>query len=422
VKWQKSTDGGANWIDVVGATSTTYTTPVTTALDNGSRFRAAFTNTAGTTATVGAALTVSYAPVVSGNPVTTTMNAGSPATFSAAATGNPAPVVQWQVSINGGTTWANVIGANGASFTTPTTTVGNDGTLYRASFSNRLGSVSTAAVALKVNQAPTVTTQPTSTTASVGSTATFRSAATGTPAPTVQWQKSTTGGSSWSDIIGATTTVYTTPVLAGGDSGSLYRAVFRNGIGSDVPTSTATLTVAIVAQVTGVTAGWGTQSASLLTNADGVRLLPAGRATSIPWLNVNKLTLSLTQSIAGLSAGDITFRSGAGLTYTVAGISGSGTAWTITLANGGVVRPDKLTVSIANSQLATYTRRLDVLAGDVNDDGVVNTLDVAAVRNYVASIGTNLIALVSMDINGDGSVSPGDQSLVTARNGKKLPI
>ena len=422
VKWQKSTDGGATWSDIVAATATTYTTPATTASDNGSRYRAVFTNSAGSVATAGATLTVAYAPVINTNPVTTTVNVGSRATFTAAATGNPAATVQWQMSTTAGTTWSNVVGATSTTYTTPVAIASNNGTLYRAAFTNRVGSTTTVSATLKVNQAPSVTTQPINTLANIGSTATFRAAATGTPVPTVQWQKSTNSGSNWADVAGATSTVYTTPTLSGGDSGTLYRAVFRNGIGADVLTSNATLTVAAVAQVSGVAAGWGTQSANLLTNADGIRLLPSGRTTSIPWLNVNKLTLTLSQSITSLSAADVTFKSAAGLSYSVASISGSGTNWTVTLANSGIVSPDKLTVTIANSQLATFTRRLDVLAGDVNDDGIVNTLDVASVRNYLAGIGTNLIALVYLDVNGDGSVTSADQTLVTARNGRRLPI
>ena len=41
---------------------------------------------------------------------------------------------------------------------------------------------------------PVVTAQPTSQTAAAGSTATFTAAASGSPAPTVQWQVSTSGG------------------------------------------------------------------------------------------------------------------------------------------------------------------------------------------------------------------------------------
>jgi hypothetical protein len=46
-RWQRSTDDGATWADIPGATGTTYTTPATVADDNGTRFRCVATNPAG---------------------------------------------------------------------------------------------------------------------------------------------------------------------------------------------------------------------------------------------------------------------------------------------------------------------------------------------------------------------------------------
>lgn len=95
--------------------------------------------------------------------------------------------------------------------------------------------------------APTVTLQPTNTTASEGSTATFTSAATGSPTPTVQWQLSTDGGSSWSDIGGATAASYTTPTLLLSDDQNQYRAVWTNSEGSAASNAaTLSVTVAVV--------------------------------------------------------------------------------------------------------------------------------------------------------------------------------
>jgi hypothetical protein len=62
---------------------------------------------------------------------------------------------------------------------------------------------------------PTVVTHPVSQTVEAGGTATFTAAATGTPAPTVHWQVSTDGGSTWTNISGATSTTYSFTVEAG---------------------------------------------------------------------------------------------------------------------------------------------------------------------------------------------------------------
>ena len=89
--------------------------------------------------------------------------------------------------------------------------------------------------------APAVTTSPSSLTITAGQTASFTAAATGTPPPTVQWQASTDGGVSFSDIAGATSTTLTfTASLS--QNGNLYQAVFSNSAGS-ATSSAATLTV-----------------------------------------------------------------------------------------------------------------------------------------------------------------------------------
>jgi hypothetical protein len=80
--------------------------------------------------------------------------------------------------------------------------------------------------------APVVTTQPLSQSYTSGSTLTFTSAASGTPTPTIQWQLSTNGGSTWSNISGATSTTFTSGTLNGFENGWELRAVFTNSVSS----------------------------------------------------------------------------------------------------------------------------------------------------------------------------------------------
>ena len=419
VKWQLSTDGGSNWSDIGGATSTTYTTPLTTSTYSGNQYRAVFPTTAGSTSSSAATLTVLSAPVITGNPTSQTVTSGATVTFTAAGTGTPAPTVQWQISTNGGTSWTNITGATSTSYTTGALTTANDGTQYRATFLNSQGSVVTSSAVVRVNQAPVMVTQPASVTVNTGGTASFTATATGTPSPTVQWQKSTNGGSTWTDISGATSTTYTTPATVSGDNGTKYHAVFTNTLGS-VTSAAATLTATSVATVSSTAVGWGTQTANLVDMGDG-RLLPSGRTTSIPWLNITKITLTLNQSIASLLVGNVTVKGVSGTTYAVSSVTGSGTTWTINLAGSGLANPDRVTVTVTNASIATFSKRLDVLPGDVNDDGVVNSLDTVDLRNKILGVGPMTVPLVFMDINGDGTANATDLSLITARNGKKLP-
>jgi hypothetical protein len=93
---------------------------------------------------------------------------------------------------------------------------------------------------------PTVTTQPTDQTAGLGGAATFSTAATAAgldQTPTVQWQVSTDGGATFSNLAGQTSDTLHLSNLASSANGQQYRAVFSNGIGSSV-SKPATLTVA----------------------------------------------------------------------------------------------------------------------------------------------------------------------------------
>jgi hypothetical protein len=94
---------------------------------------------------------------------------------------------------------------------------------------------------IPVDIPPTVTVHPLSQAKCVGADASFTSSATGTPNPTVQWQVSTTNGTSWSNIGGATDptlTFATTP----GDNNKQYRAAWTNA-SSTAYSNAATLTV-----------------------------------------------------------------------------------------------------------------------------------------------------------------------------------
>ncbi len=170
--------------------------------------------------------------------------------------------------------------------------------------------------------------------------------------------------------------------------------------------------------VAGTSAGWGTQTVTLYTAADGLRLLPAGRNTDLPWLGIDQVSITLSQSET-LAASDVTVTSAIGVNYGPVTVSGSGTSYTITLAEP-IDQADRVTITIGNANLVTYTRRLDVLPGDVNDDGVVNAQDLVDVRNEWLRI-NGAVPTIFGDINGDGVVNLADYNDVRAAIGTSLP-
>lgn len=202
-------------------------------LGDGARFNAA--------AAGSGTLTVRAAPSVLTNPASQTVASGGSVTFTASASGFPAPSVQWQLSTNG-STFANIRGATGLSYTINAVTASQNGYRYRAVFTNSAGSATTAAATLTVQSAPSVTKSPSSLAVAAGQTATFTASAAGSPATSVQWQVSIDGGKTYASISGATNSTLTLSGVAAGQNGYRYRAVFTNSLGS-ATTNAASLRV-----------------------------------------------------------------------------------------------------------------------------------------------------------------------------------
>jgi Peptidase A4 family/Immunoglobulin I-set domain len=245
VQWQVSTDGGASWSALPGAPAASFSFTASSS-ESGYRYRALFSNSAGTATTAPATLTVlppSQAPAITLQPVDQGVAAGASATFVASASGSPSPTVQWQTSTDGGASWQDVAGATSPSYGF-VATIGETGSEFRAVFTNASGSATTTAATLTVTPspaAPAITLQPASQSVLGGSTVSFSAAASGNPTPTVQWQLSTDGGATWSNVAGATSSVYG-QVAQLGENGYQYRAVFANTLGS-ATTAVATLGV-----------------------------------------------------------------------------------------------------------------------------------------------------------------------------------
>ncbi len=246
VQWQFQLAGTATWTPIDGAISTRLSVPRVGTDDpdltgawnaDGTSYRAVFTAQDGSrqTATTDAAtLEVATPPRVVLNPVDVT---GAPGAFTAAASGVPAPSVQWQHRVGG--TWTSITGATTGSL------VPHDasGTAYRAVFSNPAGTAitTTATFTTGGDRPPVLMLSPQDQRVAAGSTATFTSLAGGSPAPTVQWQRST-DGTTWSDVPGATSSTFVTASLTAADDGTRYRAVFTSG-GAAAISLPATLSV-----------------------------------------------------------------------------------------------------------------------------------------------------------------------------------
>ena len=250
-QWQFSTNNGSSFTDVAGATSASYTTPVTLIGDNAKQYRVQITGAGNVISSTAVTLTVTAAPVapsISAHPVNQTIVAGQNVSFSVTASGTT-PAYQWQRSTDGGTIFNNIANTN-TSATTATldltaVPLSDNGHQFRVLVSNSLGSLTSNAGLLAVNAAPAIpafTQHPANVTITAGQNPTFTVAVIGTPAPTLQWQVSSDNGVSFTNIVGATGVTYTAVGAALAANGRQFRAVATNTSGSTTSTP-ATLTV-----------------------------------------------------------------------------------------------------------------------------------------------------------------------------------
>jgi hypothetical protein len=236
VQWQR-TDTGNNFVNIVGATSTTYSFTAA-ATDAGHQYRAVFTNTVGQ-ATTAATLTVRLAPSFTTG-TSATFVAGSPGTFTVGTTALPVAGLTLSTAAAWLSLHDNGDGTATLSGTAPASAAGTTVTATITA-SNGVTTDAQQTISVLIDQAPVVTTNPHDTVVTPGSTVTLSVAANGYPVPTVQWQLKSLGGSTFQNIAGATSVNYV--FVAGlGDSGGQYRAVFTNSLTS-ATTTAATLRV-----------------------------------------------------------------------------------------------------------------------------------------------------------------------------------
>ncbi len=139
-QWQK------NGTAIGGATSASYTTPATTTSDNGAQFTVVVSNLVGGVTSNAATLTVTaVAPSITTQPVSQSVTVGQTATFSVSATGTALVSYQWQKD------GAAIGGSNAASYTTPATTIADNGAQFTVAVSNTAGNVTSSAASLSVN-------------------------------------------------------------------------------------------------------------------------------------------------------------------------------------------------------------------------------------------------------------------------------
>jgi hypothetical protein len=237
-QWQVSTDGGANYNNIPGATNATLNLIAVTASMNNNRYRCELTAPGcGVPALSNAAiLTVSTLPSVSSSPADANLCAGAGTTFSVTATGTGI-TYQWQLSTDGGANFSNIAGATSSTYTVSGVTVGMNNNRYRCIVSGACTPAATSSAAILTVIAPVTISaagNPAAAELCSGSNTSFSVTGTSSQAIIYQWEVSTNGGVSWNTVAnggvyaGATTSTLTLTGVTASLNSNRYRCLLSN--------------------------------------------------------------------------------------------------------------------------------------------------------------------------------------------------
>ncbi|MCR5737760.1 MAG: immunoglobulin domain-containing protein [Eubacterium sp.] len=275
-QWQMSKDGGVTWSNstVTGYNTDTISFTLTEAY-HGRMYRCKVTNSSSQTLTSGAAIVyvdaLATGVTIVTQPQSKTVAAGATSTISIYATGNGLKY-QWQMSRDGGTTWANstVDGYNSSKITFVPTEAYH-GRQYRCVVTDNEGnSVESDAATILIESLKdslVVVSQPQSVIASVNSQYVISVGATGNGLK-YQWQMSRDGGVTWtnSSVDGYNTSKITfVPTEA--YHGRQYRCVVTDQNGDTATSNGGTILIdtlkdelMVVAQPQNITASVGKET------------------------------------------------------------------------------------------------------------------------------------------------------------------
>lgn len=354
--WQVSTNGGSTWTNITGYVNTTNT--AFSNVPGSSRSYRVVVNDpiCGVYTTAAVALTLVADPVLAVTPSNNNFCAGGNTTLSTTVTGGLGTnSYQWQQYI--GTTWTNIAGATGASYTASNLSAT---TSYRANLTqNVAGCAASTISAITVKPLPNITTNPALPKYCVGGTVSISAA----------------GGSNYSWSPAAGLSVGTgTPVVA---SGTLSTTYSLTGTGTNGCTKTIVVPVTVNQDpgivVTGASSVCvGSTTTLTATTTDG-----AGTCT-IQWQkSTNGTTWS---SISGVT----------GTTYTTPAMTTNAYYRATYTCNGGGCSPaaasSSLLVSVVSLQPVLSLLEPTICTGGT---AVVNLTGGNAATTYTWQVSTN---------------------------------
>ena len=214
-----------------------------------------------------------------------------------------------------------------------------------------------------------------------------------------------------SQVTWASATHSTATITAGG---------LATGVGAGTSSISATLGLVVGSTVLTVSAPPTVVSFSVLFGSQSYNLIGTNR-TRLPW-QITGIQVVFSEPIAsgnlsslgGVTATNLTGLGSNTLTWSINSIALGSFSTTLAGAGPNALK-DGSGIPLAGG--AGYGQTLNILWGDINDDGDVNASDVVLANN-ATSEPYNIFA----DMNGDGVVDINDVQIVRSQVGNTLPV
>ncbi|MBL7998849.1 MAG: immunoglobulin domain-containing protein, partial [Candidatus Kapabacteria bacterium] len=294
-QWQHDRSRTGNWVNIPGATTTSYLVSNPVANDSG-LYRCLVTGAAvctpPTVATNSVDVVIRVPVAITSAPTNQIACIGNAFTMTLGVSGTVTSI-QWQQDRLRNNTWVNV-GTNSATYSVASASLPDSGN-YRVIVTGPCNSITlTPSISVVVNSAVQITQQPVSPAPlCVGATINLTAATTGTVS-SYQWQYSPAGQGSWTNISGATQVNYLKSNITTADAGD-YRLVVN---GPCIPQPINSLVVNVVVNSpTSITTQpvWNPTNACTGLGAS-ISVVATGTITSYRW---QKFDGSAFQDIAG---------------------------------------------------------------------------------------------------------------------------
>jgi hypothetical protein len=397
-QWRK---GGVNLTDgaaISGATSANLNINSAALSDTGT-YDVLVTGDGGTVVSGAATLGVNSAPVITNQPVNQNAAPGGAASFTAAATG--AQTVQWQISTGAGAAFSDIGGANQSMLTLTAVNPSQNGSQYRAIFTGACGDPATS------NAATLIIIEPADLTVTKTHSGDFTQGDTG---KTYSMTVSNNGSGATSGSVSVTDSL-PDGLTATSMSGEGWNCNFSNltctrsdalAANSSYPAITLTVNVAAdapgsVTNVVSVSGGGETdtgnnQAADPTTINAAATYSISGTvrygATNVgqPDTFVTGVSLDVTGSESSSTVSDDD-----GI-YQLSNLAGGN--YTVTPSKIGEVKGiNSLDASRIQQHLVGLTTLTpnQLIAADVDNNGVVNSLDAARIQQYLVQISSENI-------------------------------